>query len=131
MSTGSATSAPRRGGAAYLLSTCPSRGPSGGRWRSGQETDAIGRQINAYTTKELTCYYTRCLDSHLPRAIDLLSDMLFHSPFLLRGRRAGRGVVWRNRDVWGIPPEDLAAGGSRHDLPGFPLSPITPGKPPT
>ena len=37
-----------------------------------RETDAIGGQINAYTTKELTCYYARCLDSHLHRAIDLL-----------------------------------------------------------
>ena len=46
-----------------------------------RETDAIGGQINAYTTKELTCYYARCLDSHLHRAIDLLSDMLFHSRF--------------------------------------------------
>ena len=58
-----------------------------------RETDAIGGQINAYTTKELTCYYARCLDSHLHRAIDLLSDMLFHSRFAQGDVELERGVI--------------------------------------
>ena len=105
MGTGSRHERAAESGAARLLSTCPSKGTQ--RRDAGalaRETDAIGGQINAYTTKELTCYYARCLDSHLHRAIDLLSDMLFHSPFLLRGRRAGaRGHSGGDRDVWGYP----------------------------
>ena len=31
------------------------------------DMDAIGGQVNAYTTKEHTCFYLRCLDSHLDR----------------------------------------------------------------
>ena len=33
-----------------------------------REMDAIGGQVDAYTTKESTCYYARCLDRHLDRA---------------------------------------------------------------
>ena len=35
-----------------------------------QEMDAIGGQVNAYTTKESTCFYARCLDCHLDRAAE-------------------------------------------------------------
>ena len=40
--------------------------------------DALGGQINAYTTKEYTCYHTRVLDKHIDRALDVMSDMLLH-----------------------------------------------------
>jgi len=46
-----------------------------------EELDAVGGQLNAFTTKEYTCYYARVLDEHLPLAVDLLGDMLFHSRF--------------------------------------------------
>lgn len=74
-----------------------------------RETDAIGGQINAYTTKELTCYYARCLDSHLHRAIDLLSDMLFHSRFAQGYVELERGVILEEIGMYEDTPEDLAA----------------------
>lgn len=74
-----------------------------------RETDAIGGQINAYTTKELTCYYARCLDSHLHRAIDLLSDMLFHSRFAQGDVELERGVILEEIGMYEDTPEDLAA----------------------
>ena len=46
-----------------------------------EEMDAMGGQINAYTTKEYTCYYTRTLDRHFDHAIDVLSDMILNSRF--------------------------------------------------
>jgi predicted Zn-dependent peptidase len=42
----------------------------------------IGGEINAFTSKEFTCFYTKTLDAHLGVSMDLLSDMLFHSRFL-------------------------------------------------
>ena len=46
-----------------------------------ERMDAIGGQVNAYTTREGTCYYARVLDEHLDRAGDLLAEMLFTSNF--------------------------------------------------
>ena len=40
--------------------------------------DNIGGQINAFTSKEYTCYYTKTLDSHIDIALDVLSDMIFN-----------------------------------------------------
>lgn len=43
--------------------------------------DSIGGQVNAFTSKEYTCYYAKVLDEHFPVALDTLADMLFHSQF--------------------------------------------------
>ena len=41
--------------------------------------DGIGGNVNAFTSKEYTCYYAKVLDQHLPIAVDILSDMFFES----------------------------------------------------
>ncbi len=46
-----------------------------------EEMDNIGGQLNAFTSKEYTCYYARVLDTHIDTAIDVLTDMLFNSKF--------------------------------------------------
>src|SRR3990172_1987560 len=43
------------------------------------EMDSIGGQIDAFTSREYTCYSAKVLDEHLPVAIDLLSDILLNS----------------------------------------------------
>ncbi len=43
--------------------------------------ESVGGDVNAYTTKEETCVYTAFLSEHYARALELLSDMLFHSNF--------------------------------------------------
>lgn len=43
--------------------------------------ESVGGYLNAYTSKEQTCYYAEFLDEHLPRAVDVLSDMVCHSVF--------------------------------------------------
>ena len=46
-----------------------------------QEIENIGGQINAYTSKETTCYYIKSLNTHIDLAIDILSDMIINSKF--------------------------------------------------
>src|SRR5437868_2028535 len=41
--------------------------------------DAVGGDLNAFTSKEFTCYYARVLDRDLEIAVDHLADMLQHS----------------------------------------------------
>lgn len=43
--------------------------------------DAVGGEINAYTTKEETCLYASFTDKHFDRAAELLSDITFNSTF--------------------------------------------------
>ena len=74
-----------------------------------QEMDAIGGQVNAFTTKECTCFHARVLDDHLPRAIDLLCDMLFCSNFSERDVATERGVILEEIGMYADNPEDLCA----------------------
>jgi predicted Zn-dependent peptidase len=46
-----------------------------------ESLEAVGGHLNAFTGKELTCYYAHVLDEHLPLAIDVLADMLTGSIF--------------------------------------------------
>lgn len=74
-----------------------------------RDTDAIGGQLNAYTTKEHTCFYARTLGSHLDRGLDLLADMLFHSRFAQEDVELERGVILEEIDMYEDTPEDLVA----------------------
>ncbi len=73
------------------------------------DMDAIGGQINAYTTKEHTCFYGRSLDRHLDRALDILSDMLFDSRFAQEDVETERGVILEEIGMYEDTPEDLVA----------------------
>ncbi len=73
------------------------------------DMDAIGGQVNAYTTKEYTCFYTRSLDAHLDRSLDILCDMLFHSRFAQEDVETERGVILEEIGMYEDTPEDLAA----------------------
>ena len=58
-----------------------------------EEMDALGGQINAYTTKEYTCYHTRVLDRHFDRALDVMSDMLLRPLFAEGDVRKEKNVI--------------------------------------
>ena len=46
-----------------------------------EEFDRIGGNINAFTSKENTCYYAKVLDHHAEHAVEILADMFFNSQF--------------------------------------------------
>ncbi|MBC6416479.1 MAG: insulinase family protein [Rhodospirillales bacterium] len=46
-----------------------------------EEIEAVGGQLNAYTSRESTAFYSRVLGEDLPLAVDILSDILRHSLF--------------------------------------------------
>lgn len=43
--------------------------------------DDIGSQVNAFTSKEMTCYYVKSTKSAMERSVDLLSDMFLNSVY--------------------------------------------------
>jgi len=75
------------------------------------EMDAVGGQINAYTTKEFTCFYTRTLDTHFDTALDILSDMFLNPKFDNADITKERGVVLEEINMYEDSPEE-----SVHDI---------------
>ncbi|MFB1049525.1 M16 family metallopeptidase [Paraliobacillus sp. JSM ZJ581] len=73
--------------------------------------DAIGGQINAFTSKEYTCYYAKVLDTHKNTAIELLSDMFFHSTFDEVELEKEKNVVLEEIRMAEDTPDDIV-----HDL---------------
>ena len=69
--------------------------------------DAIGGQINAFTTRDTTCFYARVLDTHLDLASDILTEMFFDSLFREEDVMSERGVVLEEIDMYRDTPEDL------------------------
>jgi len=74
-----------------------------------EEMDQLGGQINAFTTKECTCFYARVLDLNLRRTVDLLADMFFRSRFRDVDIEAERGIISEEIDMYEDSPEDLVS----------------------
>jgi predicted Zn-dependent peptidase len=55
--------------------------------------DGVGAEYNAYTSKDHTLYYIKVAAQHLELALDLFSDMLFHSLFDADEIERERGVI--------------------------------------
>jgi len=70
--------------------------------------DAVGGQLNAFTSKEYTCYFTRTLDTHFDTAIDVISDMFFNSKFDENEINKERNVILEEINMYEDTPEDLA-----------------------
>jgi len=73
--------------------------------------DNIGGQINAFTGKECTCFYTRTLDEHIETALDVLSDMFFNSLFDNKDIALEKKVILEEINMYEDSPEDLV-----HDM---------------
>lgn len=69
-------------------------------------SDGIGGQLNAYTTREQTCFYARVLDTHLNTAIELLSEMFFDCAFDEEETNSERGVILEEIGMYEDTPDD-------------------------
>jgi predicted Zn-dependent peptidase len=73
--------------------------------------DGIGGNVNAFTSKEYTCFYAKVLDEHLPIAMDILSDMFFHSTLDEGELEKEKNVIFEEISMYEDTPDDLV-----HDL---------------
>ncbi|NMA67103.1 MAG: insulinase family protein [Clostridiaceae bacterium] len=71
------------------------------------EIDNIGGQINAFTSKDCTCFYTSTLDTDIEIAVDVLSDMLFNSVFDIEHMGKEKMVVLEEISMYEDDPEEL------------------------
>lgn len=73
--------------------------------------DSIGGQVNAFTSKEYTCYYAKVLDTHAEFALEVLADMFFNSTFVEEELDKEKKVVLEEIKMYEDTPDDIV-----HDL---------------
>lgn len=71
------------------------------------EIDGLGAQINAYTSKQSTCYYTISVDEYAENCMEIMSDFLFNSTFDQAEMEKEKGVVLEEIAMSEDTPDDL------------------------
>jgi predicted Zn-dependent peptidase len=69
--------------------------------------DAVGGEMNAFTSKEYTCFYARVLDDDLPLAVDVVCDLVTNSLIRRRDVDSERGVILEEIAMHEDDPADL------------------------
>ncbi|MGG1049726.1 putative zinc protease [Bacillus subtilis] len=110
--TGSRHETPEINGISHFLEHMFFKGTSTKSAREIAESfDRIGGQVNAFTSKEYTCYYAKVLDEHANYALDVLADMFFHSTFDENELQKEKNVVYEEIKMYEDAPDDIV-----HDL---------------
>jgi len=80
LSVGSRDETPAEAGMSHFMEHMMFKGtPARTAAQISEAFDSIGAELNAFTSKEYTCYYSRVIDEHLPTAVEILSDMVCHA----------------------------------------------------
>ncbi len=112
VNVGSRDETPAVAGASHFLEHLLFKGTSR---RSALEIsssiEAVGGEMNAFTSKEYTCFYARVIDTDLPMAIDVVSDLITSSIVSALDVDAERKVVLEEIAMRDDDPSDLV-----HDL---------------
>jgi predicted Zn-dependent peptidase len=69
--------------------------------------DAVGGEMNAFTSKEYTCFYARVLDSDLPLAVDMVCDLVTSSVIKAADVESERGVILEEIAMHEDDPTDM------------------------
>ena len=72
-------------------------------------SDRMGGELNAYTDKECTCFYTRVLSADAPAAFDLIADMVTSPRLDSNDLELEKGVVCEEIAMYESNPADLCA----------------------
>ncbi len=69
--------------------------------------ESVGGYLNAFTSKEYTCYFARALDEHLERAVDVVCDLILQPTFPEKELEREKDVVLEEMKMYEDVPEDL------------------------
>lgn len=72
-----------------------------------REVDNLGGILNAFTSKECTCFYVKLLDEHIDIGIDVLSDMILNSSFDKNDIEKEKFVILEELKMYEDSPDDL------------------------
>jgi predicted Zn-dependent peptidase len=108
ISVGSRDEGPNEAGCSHFLEHLLFKGTTRrSALQIAEELDAVGGEMNAFTSKEVTCFYARALDRDLPVAFDVLADMIVDATNTEADVEAERQVVLSELDIHHDTPDDL------------------------
>ncbi len=109
VNTGSRNETERQAGITHFLEHMLFKGTeSRSSYDIALSMESVGGYLNAFTASEYTCYYARCLDEELDRAIDVLSDMVLHPLFPEEEMEKEKKVVLEEMKMYRDNPDDFA-----------------------
>jgi predicted Zn-dependent peptidase len=73
-----------------------------------REMDSLGGYLDAYTSRELVSFSAKVLDEHLPRALDVLCDMVLHPKLDPEELEREKGVILEEFKMEADNPEYIA-----------------------
>ena len=112
VNVGSRDEAPATAGASHFLEHLLFKGTtSRTALEISSSIESVGGEMNAFTSKENTCFYARVIDTDLPMAIDVVSDLITSSIVTALDVDAERKVVLEEIAMRDDDPSDLV-----HDL---------------
>ena len=94
INSGSRHEAPADSGISHFLEHMLFKGThSRSAEQIAREVDSIGGNLDAFTGKELVGYTIKVLDEHLPKALDVISDLVLHPLFQPEDLQKEKGVI--------------------------------------
>lgn len=105
--TGSRNETEEQGGVTHFLEHMLFKGTDKRTaYEIAQSMESVGGYLNAFTSSEYTCYYARCVEDQLGRALDVLSDMVLHPSFPEEEVEKEKKVVIEEMKMYRDSPDD-------------------------
>lgn len=105
--TGSRNETDKQAGVTHFLEHMLFKGTdSRSSYDIAMSMESVGGYLNAFTSSEYTCYYSRCLNSELSTALDVLSDMVLHPSFPEEEIEKEKKVVIEEMKMYRDSPQD-------------------------
>jgi predicted Zn-dependent peptidase len=108
VNAGSRDETPEVAGISHFIEHMVFKGTNGRKTHHiAQYLEAVGGYVNAYTTKDSTCYYARVLQPHFGRALNLLADLVANSTLPEKEIEKEKQVIIEEMRGADDDPEDL------------------------
>ncbi|MBI4427879.1 MAG: insulinase family protein [Ignavibacteriales bacterium] len=106
--TGSRDEGPGNNGISHFIEHMVFKGTKKRNTREiAQSIESVGGYLNAFTSKEHTCYYARVLDEYTELALDVLSDITLNPAFPQKELEKEKGVVIEELKNAEDDPDDI------------------------
>lgn len=108
ISTGSRDETEETAGICHFIEHMVFKGTAKRRMHQiARRLESVGGFLNAFTSKEYTCFYARALDEHLGRAIDTLCDLILQPSFPDKEMEKEKEVVLEEMKMYDDTPEEV------------------------
>jgi len=97
-------------GISHLIEHMMFKGTKSRTYRQiSEDLEKIGTSVNAFTTKEATCFYIKSLSANLARSVDVIADMVTNSLFDEAEMEKEKGVIYEEMKMIEDTPDDFGS----------------------